>query len=128
MLGRNVLLQLGRQKQLLLFSVPIKLDKSITLQESLAFRHIFVQKSQLSTNNSNFSCISMWHSSHFQYNFIFPETILSTVSNQTLNFILSFLVLPPVDGCLLGAGPCSGSFQSARLPEGWELLGAAQGC
>lgn len=87
-----------------------------------------MHKSQLSTNNSNSSCISMWHSSHFQYNFIFLNKILSTVSNQTLNFILSFLVLLPVGGHLLGPGLCSGRLQSAWLPEGWEPLGVAQGC
>lgn len=37
------------------FSTPIKLDKSITLLESLAFKHGFVHKSQLSTKNSNAS-------------------------------------------------------------------------
>ena len=94
----------------------------------LALRHVFVRPSQLSTNNSNFSHISMWHGSHFQNNFIFPETIFSTVSKQTLSFILSSLALLPAGGHLAGPGPRPGELQAARLPEGQAPLGIAHGC
>lgn len=81
--------------------------------KSLAFRHAFVQKSQLSTNDSNFSCINMWHSSHFQSNFIFPETILSTVSKPNTEFYLK----------LSGSSTCGWSSSGC-----WVLFWRAPGC
>lgn len=93
----------------------------------LTLRHILVQPSQLSANNSNFPPISTWHGSHFQSNSTFPETALSAASKQTL-FILSSPAPLPAGGHLAGPGPRPGGLQAARLPERQVPLGAARGC
>lgn len=98
--------------------------KWIALLESLAFRHVFVQKNYCLAQISHSCHMTMWHSSHFQPNSP-PETAVSPPSTQ-LHFILSSPALLPVAGHLQGAGPRSGGSRAGQL-EGRNPQGVAQG-
>lgn len=102
----------GQKSSGWLFYIHIK---SIALLQSLAFRHVFVQKNYCLAQISHSCRVSMWHSSHFQPN---PSRDSSQSALHPAAFYLK----------LSGSSTCGWSSSGRWAPfwraSGWPAGGA----